>query len=67
MTSGPDPLWVIYGGPFTPWIAKLAASWPELGHLWLWGWTPLPAVAHDRLIAHVPSGGPIVMLDPMAR
>ena len=26
MTSGPDPLWVIYGGPFTPWFAKLAES-----------------------------------------
>jgi len=35
------PRWVVYGGPFTPWFAKLAESWPELGHLWFWGWTPI--------------------------
>ena len=56
MTSGPDPPWGIYGGPFTPWFAQLAESWPELGHLWLWSWTPIalgrprPAARPSRVV-----------------
>src|SRR5215469_18236325 len=41
MTRGPDPPRVIYGDPLTPSLAKVVESWPELGHLWRWGWTPI--------------------------
>ena len=41
MTSGPDRPRVIYGDPFTPRSAKLVEPWRGLGHLWLWGWTPI--------------------------
>ena len=73
MTSGPAPLWVIYGDPFAPSLAKFVEWWPELGHLWPGGWTPMPAVcphyAYDLPIAQdaVWWAQPVVMLDPMAR
>ena len=64
------PLRVIYGRSLHPTgFAKLAESWPELGHLWFWGWTPIAGrSAHDLLIAHVPSGGcspPTIVARPL--
>src|SRR2546429_424109 len=69
MTSGPDPLRVIYGDPFTPWLCQTRRVVAGVRTPLALGMdTYCRSVAHDLLIAHVPSGGcspPTIVARPL--
>jgi len=68
MTGGPDPLWVIYDGPFTPLVCQTRVVAGVRTPMVLGMDTYCRSVAHDLLIAHVPSGGrspPTIVARPL--